>query len=149
MNLIISGRPRKSNAINTYLDMMISLCNSPFDLSKRTKLFYIITRYCLARFVQLIVIGSVDRVLGTDPAFPRRGPNSTRGGGNLLLPTVREVNAFRSVCQSFCSQGGSASEGRGWVCLQTGVCLQRVGGLPPGGLPLEGGGVCLHCHSKY
>ena len=52
--------------------------------------------------------------------------------GKMLLPTAREGNVFRSVCQPFCSQLG--------VYLQEGVCLQE-GCLPPGeGSTLMGSG---------
>ena len=85
-----------------------------------------------------------------------------------LLPTAREGNIFRSVCQSFCPQGdgsalggeslpggesasggGSAAGGlpRGEGSASRGVCIQgclHLGGLHhPGGLNLERDGVCI------
>ena len=50
---------------------------------------------------------------------------------SLYLPTAREGNVFRSVCQSFCAHGRGGSTYRR-------ACLQ--GSLPPGSLLL---GVCI------
>ena len=33
-------------------------------------------------------------------------PDTVFFGYGMLLPTAREDNVFRSICQSFCSQGG-------------------------------------------
>ena len=66
-----------------------------------------------------------------------------------LLPTAREGNVFRSVCQSFCSQGGgfpacitghmTGGIHPGEICIQEGVCIQ--GGLHPAeGVYIQGRG---------
>ena len=63
-----------------------------------------------------------------------RGHQVSSGVEQLLLPTARECNVFRSVCQSFCPQEG----GIGFPACITGLHDQGrglhpgAGGLHPG-----------------